>query len=564
MRSTNLALSCFIGTLAAVQSSSAAEMLDEKTQASLIQKAKEWEIPQPGPNDRLVELREAYEGSERNISLGFDQGSGAYLVGANHFSPGPEWKTKPAERPLALATIRQGESGNRLITGVQLLRRGETEEGRALVENAPQVPQGGSFDPFVVQGPTDATTRLAISVLISAQGELFQPNPAHARLSKTVNRIMTDYPALKALDSIDLASGLAETAKWPVAASGTMEAVIDGYVIAKNDQGKEALALKGFEAVPAILRQLDSRRFSNHSGAVNFRQITPRRAGEALLLYLGNLANREIPRNKAEAWWKEASAMGEEAYLGANIVVTNSGGAPRLGVELLTIAKARYPRQLGPAYRKVLEVNLSSEQIAAAIADSGAYTKEEKQTLLQEGLASANQAHQRSALKALGSVDPAGMAEVLIRKLDETQPSLADGHDPYPAVQLARIAGDSTQPSVWEAIHRFLDRADTGMRVEFINGLTPQVDAPPAIRAQIFRIYDRFSDDHSLRAPAPVGKIPSFPAFSTYKQLFMYDFTAMKFAQWLQVEITPPSPSAAAAEWSSYRKRVREAVEKGR
>lgn len=501
--------------------------------------------------------------------LGFASEKKGLLSGIHRYLPGKADTppSQPVERPLDLGALGEGTFANRMLTGVQLLFRSNFPEARALIAGASREASSTPDSPFRAADARDAVTLFGLAVLDESRSSPRAGLAEQALRWRRVEQVLRDLPALRTADALALARSLREAASYQDASPADIEAAIEDCLV-KGEFSSDSLALLGFKAVPAILSRLDREYPANHPGPpVNNDSFVQPMAGKVFLDYLSALANRGLTRESAEAWWKEASVTGEEAYLTAHIIGSYRVdiSTPRLGGELLEIASARYPRKLSQLYRQVMATNIHSDDVALAIVDSEAFTKEEKLALLREGLACQREHHQRSALRALARLDSAVAAPVLVEKIDAASPTLrAKIHDIDPTLELAEIAGKSPDPSVWEAIHRFLDRAETPMRVEFIDRLAPQLAGPSAFREQVFKLYDRFSTDRSSRNLNSDQIHPTFPVFTEYKELVMVDFIHMKFAAWLGLKVKAPTANSSVKEWMTYHNQVRGTVEKAR
>ena len=346
----------------------------------------------------------------------------------------------------------------------------------------------------------------------------------------------------------------------------------------ERSAAEAALILKGFEAVPAILAQLDSKRVTNHlmQGFNNFSSY-PMQADAVLQDYLRRLANSEFgsnwldrqkggaPGRKAvEAWWEKARETGERDYVAENLLRpdphSEEKGAYTISDELLIIAADRYPECLPGIYRKLLASPTSSHGVAGAIAASKVITGPEKEALFAKAVTQGRDGHRNPALAHLLKLDPAKNEARLIHLLDRCPKTSKQAYwlDQDPA--LARFVSKSVNPAVWEALHRTLGRVDLGMRMEMIDALDPSRDAPPAILAAYFKIYDDFGQDPTVRYTSASPKFDGPGAGFPHDRIRMMDFIHQEFASWLELDVESPEDGATLKDWDRYRAKVKPGI----
>jgi hypothetical protein len=594
----------FLGLLAVacVTGSVSCAPLSDAEQTELLKKATDWEVPQPSERARLVKIESGSRNGQDVCVLGFVEPETPEKA-----MTGLEWEDlsrgvrfADAKFPLDLDDVVCGgwfaasqETNLGLVTGIQLLRRDRRADGLKLIEKSLAEEAGHHRSPFRIPPGETAVLTLARSCLADVINDITSDKPDYPHLLKRLRRLLADQPSLKSEATDWAVTALEASVAHPPAEAGTLAAMIDDYLLSGGVHGamrfhgersaaETALILKGFEAVPAILAQLDSKRITNHlmQGFNNFTSY-PMQADAVLQDYLRRLANSEFgsnwlqrqqggtPGRKAvEAWWEKARETGERDYVAENLLRPDPGseekGAYTVSDELLIIAADRYPERLPGIYRKLLASPTSSEAVAGAIAASKVITGAEKEELFAKAVTQGRDGHRNPALAHLLDLDPAKNEARLIHLLDHCPktPKRAYWLDQDPA--LARFVSESVNPAVWEALHRTLGRVDLGMRMEMIDALDPSRDAPRAILASYFKIYDDFGRDATVRNTSASPKFSGPGAGFPHDRIRVMDFIHREFATWLELDVEPPEDGATLKEWDRYRAKVKPAIEAAR
>lgn len=424
-----------------------ADVLAPETRRMLLGKADAWEVPQPKAGSRLRKIY-AYsgEGDADFYILGFvEPGSpNRALVGFEQrdYFGGGELIDVPDLDGLSIDDITPTDSSGEpfgvntgLLTGIQLLQLGNERLGVALINKSLGADSGHPHSPLYSPAGEPPVLMLARACLASAFNDIASPNPDFASIKKRIERLLADQPTLKN-ESTDWAlEGLAANLAHEAPAEGSIESIIDDFLLDGGGEGiaswedftgpERRLILRGFAAVPALLAERDAKRFSNHvmRGFNNFSSY-PMNAGHVIDAYLARLANREFGSNwlrrqqgyrAAEdavlAWWKEASALGEKAYIEKYFVVHDENNRPRMSDELLLLARERYPAIVPDLYRSILKTSLPSTPVVEAFMSNPALPRARKIELLEMGIATNAGLHREPALRCLRKIDRARAAK---------------------------------------------------------------------------------------------------------------------------------------------------------
>jgi len=566
------------------------EPLSADARKELLAKAAAWQVPQPTSEAKLVKIG-AYASDEKMFALGFIEAGDAQraLVGANYWDISDDTEVSEvvdlAELKLESITPSSPfdpaiEVNFGLITGIQFLRRGEDKLGLALIEKALAEDAGDPHSLFYAPAGEPPTLMLARACLSSAMNEIPSPRPDFARIKSRIERLLTDEPQLNNETTKAVLRALKENVAHETAPAGSLARLVDDYVIGGGTSGgiwgnmhaftpaERVLILKGLEAVPALLAARHSHRFSNHlmQGFNNFPSF-PMTAGQVIDAYLRRLANQELKSDWLDRqrgsvlddqvladWWKEASALGEEAYVKKYTIVVDEKNNASISYELLLIAVVRYPALLGDFYRRLLTTSQQSWPVADAIVDCDKISREEKVELFEAGMATNNEFHRFNALRSLFRVNPSLADGQLVRILtlltdssEKKSPSNQDA--PIGLSNLGFLVSMSRDAATWDALLALLGRCSINRKFDLVDHLYPPPDAPANVLRTFQSIYSKFADDESI-------------GLYHDRSIAMRDFIHAHWADWLDLDRELPDQDATPDDWAKYRAAVREAIEK--
>jgi len=578
--------------------------LQAEVREALLEKAKQWGVPQPSAESLLYKIKVYQSRDTDYFALGFvEPGKPEQaLVGLEYWEGKEMWRTtQRVSNPEAISLENIASSGGGwslsayeinygLVTGIQLLRRGDQKLGSALIEKALKTEAGHHRSPFISPAGEESVLMLARACLAAAINQITTPAPDFRQIKQRVETLLADQPALKSSALDEILESLEASVAHKSSAADSIEKVIDNYLLDSGAEGKilppgkfssaeRELIVKGFEAVPALLEQRHSKRLTNHlmHGFNNFPSY-PMIAGQVINAYLQRLANDEFGSNWLErqkgltasdeavlAWWKKASALGEEAYIKKHIVAlrTDKQG-DYLSPELLLLAQERYPALLPGIYQSVLKTSAPSGPVAEALTEGIAIAGEQKIELLQAAIATNSVAHRNDALRLLRNLD-LELADAKLLQLLKKAPSTAkDAYWTDQDASLGWFVSVSSNADVWKAFHALLERADLGMRMELIDHLNPPDDAPAEILTSFYGIYDQFCEDKAVRDQSTSKKFSGPGAAFSHEKIEMRDFLHEHWAHWLKLELKLPSNNVSPLEWQEYRKQVSLAVKQHR
>jgi hypothetical protein len=278
--------------------------------------------------------------------------------------------------------------------------------------------------------------------------QLTQPNIDRRPISGRLKQLQALSPDLNTsanknlIQSLDLALSPRKSKPGSIQASIDDLVDLDASGTPSNSLVKQGpyanLANLGFEAVPAMLENLDDARLTRamypYPGKSEPRIMLVRDVVKLLLEDLAGIAalrkwrmrildnsDRSFPLMKSDvqAWWREAQKVGEEHYLLEHLLIENRDLQWPNENNLHLLAR-KYPRSLRAAYLKILDQKplVQSWPAVDEIVESSLSNKEKLQLLLQ-GAAREQSDHHRPAREALERLDP--------KEFNSLRPKTADG-----------------------------------------------------------------------------------------------------------------------------------------
>jgi len=564
-----------------------------EVQKAIVEVAERWGVPQPAPDSLVVKIWTSQPRKGNPFFLGFldPENPGWALVGFDRVDITHDYFVKefPDFRQLSVEDMESRsplvpvhDVNVRLITGIQLLRSGHEHVGLPLIIKALRESTGHHLSPFRSPTEEDPLLMLARSCLAAALNDISSRQPDFSAIKQRIDVLVADQPGLrsKALDR--LMQSLQASIDYEPSPEGSIERVVDDFLLAGGTEdamsgrvgefqpAERALILKGFEAIPALIAQRHSPRLTNYR-MQGFNNIPnyPMTAGHVIDGYLQRFANNNFDSGSLERqrgilatdeavakWWKEASAIGEEAYIRENTVKTDEQRFALLSMELLLLAEVRYPELLPDFCQEILGTSTPSSPVLEAILRSAAFPRDRKLELLAQAIATNHPSHRNAALGLLQNFDPTVADKYLLEFLDKCPATAAVEYWNDQNAHLGRYVSNSVDPEVWRAFHALLERADLGMRMQLIDALYPRRDAPEPVLRSYHAVFLRFRDDETIRDESTSEKYGGPGAGFPYTRIAMQDFIYLHWARWLTLGFEPPAENATPDEWEAYREAV--------
>jgi len=568
---------------------------DEPIQRLLV-KAEDWQVPQPTAEARLIKLW-AYQSDKDYYSLGFVEkmDPGVALVGFEREDITRGTEVIEVEDPATcslddvatsspFSSVHEINTG--IISGIQLIRMGHSDTGRRLIQKSLRADSGHHMSKFKSPGGEPAELMLARSCLAAAMNEITTPKPNFKAIHARITRLIADQPELESDATQSALRGLQASIDHVPGKPGSIQRIVDDYLMSGRTEGalhfnqgahppeELKLILTGFEAIPTLIESLDSERLTNHlmQGFNNFVSY-PMSAGQVCNAYLQRFANNEMGSNwlrrqqgatakesAVDAWWKEASAMGERAYIEKYTIAFSEKGKLRLSEELLMIADARYPDLLEPLYLTSLKSPDQSGSLKGTLAHNETIPLPDRTNLLRKGVATNQPAHRNSSLRLIRDLDEKLADQLLLDVILNAPKTAREEYWLDQDAALGQLVSKSTDREVWKAISNLIEKADLGMRMELIDHLAPDKEAPQHCKEAYLNVLNRYSDDLTIRDNSTDKRFDGPGAGFPHEKIAMRDFIHTCWASWLELKIEPPEDGAATSEWDTYRAHVEKAI----
>ncbi len=582
-----MAMKTVLCLLAFTASCLAAEPKPQPVTDELMQKlvklADKWGLPPLRPSSQLYLIE---NGSFR---VGDEPATDLYILGYREPGKPPQMrvgfelkelgkfrKVAPVDDPDSLPFEQIcGENDNLhgLLVAVQLLRSGQQKAAQKLLEKSINIENRHGY---VSLPDTSLEALLAHCFVCQFDQELYKPRPNLAQCKQRIERVLADVPINQAIYK-ELLASLQASVAHPVSPPHSVERAIDEYLLSGarhsetaklivNDcwPGEENLFKFGFQAVPTLLKQRHSPRFTNfYTPTIN--NIIGHRwnAAEAIQGHLQDLANEQFARpneddeedkkrfdKEFDLWWERAAAMGEQEYVKKYTIQQEGDGQCRISSPLLYLARTRYPESLPGMYLRLLQTDEYSEQVLKYLMASKAISDKQKHELLLAGIATKRPAHRNAALEQLLKIDRRAGEKILLDLLQHIPPHVEKkGEDVIRQnVGLAGMVGESSSEVLWQEFEASLKRVEPIIAMELIYCLEPN----PAGMLRFRQLDKPYQDSQVLRGKQPSG----FFAGHMHDEITMRNYLHLQWAKWLELDIEDPKEESTDEEWEAYRAQV--------
>ncbi|MCW3097883.1 MAG: tolB [Chthonomonadaceae bacterium] len=500
--------------------------------------------------------------------------------------PADQASLKGTAKVVVQSEILSFSSDCDLMAAIQMQERGWTPLAMMFLERALTDYRGDARRDLAVEAwqywnkvlvKPDTDRKIALSSLqILAQTEFLQGDAGRRALLK------------------DLEATLAPTR----AAAGSIGAEIDALVdcqdrtqgvpskLSEADLRFRKLWLRGFEAVPVLLKYTEDRRLTRMESLGMGRAssyIIP--VGEVVARLLAGLAGSEAAvgfemqekfvgmranRAKAEHWWKQASALGEETYLIRHVLPDKNSEQSWPNSHNAVLIAARYPKHLPELYREMLNryPHAVSWQIADLLQESP-LSDAEKVPLLLRAAASGDAQQRLGAFWPLVAMKRPETAPILVARLDSLPATPPVDYWRCEASGLALIVQTLDDPRAWAALERLAKRSDVGQRLEIITefGNISVAATPKRHRVEFLA---KFLQDRTLRvipgqqkaSPASGGKYSEgVYADHDMPRITIQDSALRQIAYLIGMEDNPDA-TWTKEEWDTWRQNTLQALQR--
>jgi hypothetical protein len=293
------------------------------------------------------------------------------------------------------------------------------------------------------------------------------------------------------------------------------------------------LWLQGFEAVPVLLKHTEDRRLTRmyQPGIMNSDPYFIRISEIVADLLAGLAGSAEAvgiqwrypwpgpraDRAKAELWWKQASAIGEEAYLLKHVLPSRNSPGSWPNPNNAVLIAVRYPQQLPALYREALSryPNAQNWQLMELVQESS-LSDADKTSLLIQGETSSDQSQRLYALRLLVGMKRPEVVTVVVERLSHLPATPPGPYSECEAAGLARIVQALDDPRSWNALEQLARRSDVGQRLEIVAHIG-DVSAGEARKRHQVEFLEKFVQDHGVRIASHPGQTRSHPEDRKYE-----------------------------------------------
>lgn len=443
----------------------------------------------------------------------------------------------------------------------------------------------------------DVIEHVALAQWVRLEDALVTPKSDRAAVGVLLRRIFDDFPQLrtehkKALIS-DLELSIASTGHKRDSIEGEIDelateeskqinlVVSRGYDVEESSTAAKALHMRGFDAVPTLIKHIDDMRltrctlvgmdrYPNHIATVgelvtrllahlagNYRISDPNRT-------YSNTDSREYANQKLVTdWWRLASAKPEEQYLVDNILPEKDDVNSEPNNANADLLAARYPARLPEVYIKLITSfsHIRSSSLSQILAEHRVGGKE-TQGLLVRAATSGGADQRQGAFWALESIKYPRTAELLAARLDAL-PAKADGEywrsEPGNLTSIVRHVDEAVS---WAALSRLARRSVLGQKLSIICELKdPCVCSDPNVGVIHFLLP--FVEDHT-QCNLKTGDLADSGFMITgldMDRISISDAALMGIGDQFKINSFSAS-SWTASQWAAFRVNVKSALEK--
>lgn len=562
-------------------------------------------LPMPPPDAVMVQLQISSAG----VNFGFVLEKGdqnqppLLLIGTEAFRcPWPvkviDTKRLDAGRVRAEWSEQAFEINSALATAIQCRARGEDAAATSLLDASLRQEVGHHSSRFRQRANLAPRTALAIMAWSHWMGELVQAGADRAAALKRLKALIAAEAALNDAAHQELILALEATLVPSAAKPASVESMIDSLVDhpyeAPRPKGETdraepnprvlEVALRAFEAIPALLEHLDDKRLTRGlKGGQDNAPLQNQRVGDVVRELIEALAGNEMERDylyrfhmpgekkdAAMPWWTRAKGMNQEEYFVSHVLPAEGTkrGFPHL--LLLRVIREKHPDRLPELFLTVLEKrrDVAIHYVIKEVMRS-ALPRERKLELLTRAADSDDLEHRRAAYWALKELDPAAFADRLVKTIEALPQTPEEPYWKCREGTFATLATQTDDPRVWKALAAAAKRADVWLRMQYLNAMTYECKERLNRRRRLEFLVQFFEDAEVRQAQhwrgMPDTKSKYFGPFAgaTFDRIEVRDFAGMQAAYLLELSDTPSSSSNwTPDQWAAFRDRIKVAVQK--
>ena len=509
-------------------------------------------------------------------------GSLRALIGFRRVTLKPREKREPLSREFSMQEtpakigghMAQFDEIGTFALSVQCAARGDKQRADLLWERFASEPYLSDGFGVMRYREGKANPRLLFAAMLFDNMELriADPESDFATLSEKMAAMLNEFPALADERRRTLAERLAETAKARPPEAGSVEALLIAWgksppvPVVSDDHARDAIVLRGFEAIPELLRLQHDKRLTNQRyGAIMNSPSSPKPMGdlarEALAELLPDVdgrANTHYGPNRVDfdKAWEQAKKEGEQAYYLRQAWQKDQKGKLGFNESALFILGAKYPDKLAELvtkFEKEAKDDSSCWNLAEALATS-ALPPARKTELLLVLASKGDLGRRRAAIQVLAGIDH-DAAIVPARALIKTLPKDTTGE--YWTSDVAganRVVLAVDDDEVWNSFLEKTRKASVGLRLEWMNAFDYSY-VGDRLKTRRLAFLAAFLNDETLRDSGKNSEKYEGPcAAFTFPKITVRDFVAMQIASILRIDpLDSPDATWTEERWQGLR-----------
>lgn len=514
-----------------------------------------------------------------------EDGSLRALIGFRGVTLKPREKREPLSREFSMQEtpakigghMAQFDETATFALSVQCAARGDKQRADLLWERFASEPYLSDGFGVMRYREGKANPRLLFAAMLFDNMELriADPEADFATLSEKMSAMLNEFPALADERRRTLAERLEETAKARPPEAGSVEALLIAWgksppvPVVSDDHARDAIVLRGFDAIPELLRLQHDKRLTNQRyGAIMNSPSSPKPLGafarEALVELLPDVAGRgntnyDPHRVDFDKAWEKSKKEGEQAYYLRHAWQKDQKGKFGFNESALLILGAKYPDELEGLVTKFdqeAKDGSSCWDLAEALATS-TLPPARKTDLLLVLASKGDLGRRRAAIQVLAGIDHDAAIEPA-RSLIKTLPSDTTGE--YWTSDVAganRVVLAVDDDEVWNAFLDKTRKASVGLRLEWMNPFDYSY-VGDRLKSRRLAFLAAFLNDETLRDSGKNSSKYEGPcAAFTFPKITVRDFVAMQIAGILKIDpLDSPDATWTKEQWQHLRLKV--------
>jgi hypothetical protein len=411
----------------------------------------------------------------------------------------------------------------------------------------------GQFEVIFRQPATDSPRDMLASLMWAHWGnELVEPASDRAEIYQLMQQSFDEFAVLReeytGPEREAFLNALKATIAPITAEPGTVEYDVamlrevrgpDRYNRTRErDQRSENVLLRGFDAVPELIRSLDDKRLTRVASQAfmkvpaRIRTVGELAYGTLIAISAGSLQGRSRLDRKqaAEEWWAAAQEVGERAYLEEKLGDLDD----KFTEGTLRIIAGKYPDMLLEQFLKALESDTPVPHVMHELLAESSLPNEQKVRAFRKGAGSPDLGIRRASLHQLHNLNDEMFVDILVETLDSFgEKASGPAFWTTPEAGFTHLVLLTEDQRAWDALTRATQRAEVGLRMEYMRPMNSSYVADRLLTQRLTYLA-HFLDDEVVRVKSGSRYRGPHAAF-TFQRIRVCDFAAMQIASILGI-----------------------------